>query len=163
MNRSDRMSRDIAMINDFIVKGIPDDYCYFCGSKWDLQTTPFGLSRVVAVTRKWAGTAASIAANLITIPLGTFVFKRPDKQTEYMTLRLRFVVCNDCIKLHKPFAGSLPFRIRDYRKHPIYSIARKCGFREFEPPWRIDPSWTKGHFRPREDDTKKDHKGQAPN
>jgi hypothetical protein len=133
-----KLAIDLERIQKALTEGYRRDCCHFCGSTNDLKETQFGLSRKIRTDRDWTEAIASAVASAITLPLlGFRKLSGPSKSEEKLVLRLVLVACNYCIKKRKPLIGALAFRIRDYKVHPIYGVAKESGFKDFVALWQL--------------------------
>ncbi len=108
--------------------------CHSCGETEGLLGYKFGLAKVLSAERDWTGTAASVVASAISIPLvGLGMLELPGKRTRVRALRLRLVLCESCR------AGQL-----NYPAHPWWYSAQRLGYNTLlseQDLEKLKPGW----------------------
>jgi hypothetical protein len=110
--------------------------CHLCGG-WrdhnDLDYT-FGLARVISHETHWASSAATLALNALTLPLGAFVAAAPGSSTRAQIKRCRLVMCASCGNKRKGgFWNNHELKVtaRDCASHPSYKRLSAEGYTKF--------------------------------
>lgn len=130
--------REFANLTDSIPN--PHDRCHICSGGDDVAFYEFGLAKKLKVKRDFSDIAIwfakALASVIVRIP-GLSTIVGLGKEREYLTLSLYLQACKNCKQCKGSKWGELPFGLKYYRLHPHWKIARKLGFKEFVPPWRV--------------------------
>lgn len=108
-----------------------DSLCHLCGEGRRHAYYEFGLAKVLEENTDWSGTAASLAANLLTVPLGFAVAAGPRSSKSAQIARCRLVMCASCIKARTGFFGGLKIGAAQCAKHPSWARLVREGYNQF--------------------------------
>jgi hypothetical protein len=116
--------------------------CHLCGGFRDHNDLDclFGLARVVSRKLDVAGSVASLAMNVLTLPFGVFVGSLPGSSTEAYVKELRLVMCATCGNRRKgSFWNNHELKVsrQDCAKHPSWARLAAGGFTTFLDPRQL--------------------------
>lgn len=106
--------------------------CHSCSSANDLSHHNFWLARVVKKDRDWKGSLISIAASAVTVPLlGAGALYGPATSKTASMMRLRLVLCANCLGQRKGIFGRFYVTSNHAQMHPLWKQLNDAGFTEF--------------------------------
>jgi hypothetical protein len=94
----------------------------------------FGLAKILENKTEWGDFGATMALNLLTIPLGFGVGARPGRSTTAQIVRCRLALCEACVKKRTGFFGGLKISEVDCAKHPSWVELHSEGFTKYLDP-----------------------------
>jgi hypothetical protein len=107
--------------------------CHACRSprNRDDPAYEFGLAQIVDQKTNWGGALATLALNVVTVPLGFAVGARPGSTTRARIARCRLVLCGRCGASRRGVFGGFKVSEQDCRLHPSWSRLYGQGFTTF--------------------------------
>jgi hypothetical protein len=116
--------------------------CHSCGNLSDLSYHHFGLARILKKERDWTGSLISVAASAVTLPLlGTGALYGSETSKTASIMRMRLVLCKNCLEQHKGLFGGFKVTSRYAQIHPLWNKLNEAGFTEFINAYDLANKW----------------------
>jgi len=123
----EELSRRKIEIEDVMERMGIGSRCHLCGGERADEDPHYEFSLAKNLKKKWGGTLAKLAINVVTVPLGVVVAPRGPGLSADLA-RCRLVMCSSCGEQHKGVFGAINATKGECEKHPSWNRLVAAGF-----------------------------------